>query len=132
MSVQTDALIEWVKDEQAALWRELDEAIRRAVNGYWSMQAAYVARRIVEAARLVGPTHPDSVLWSLTGGGVYDALLDVGGVEHDPLTPEYLRETETVMCDHGGSQEACRLRMAQTIAAMTQPREVVYIRDGEG
>lgn len=133
MSVQTtDALAEWVRDEQAALWRELDHAIRWAANGYWSMQSAYVARRIIEAARLVGPTPPDEVLWSLTGGGVYDALLRVGEIEQEPLTHEYLRETEQVMRDRGGSQEALHQQFAQTIAAMTEPREVRFIRDGDG
>jgi hypothetical protein len=132
MSVQTQTLAEWVRDEQSALWRELDHAIRWAANGYWSMQAANVARRIVEAARLVGPTDPDEVLWSLTGSGVYDALLSVGEIDHEPLTHDYLRETERVMRDHGGSQEALRLQFAQTIAAMTEPREVRYIRDGDG
>lgn len=125
-------LAQWVRDEQAALWRELDEAIRSAVNGYWSMRAAYVARRIVEAARLVGPTEPDEVLWPLVGGGIYEALLDIGGVTHEPLTPAYLRETEAVMRDHGGTQEGCRLRYAQTVASMTEPREVRFIRDGDG
>lgn len=120
----------WVRDEQDALWRELDEAIRRAVNGVWSIQAGYVARRIVEAARLVGPTHPDGVLWRLTGSGIYDTLLDVGEIEHEPLTPEYLRETEALMSEHGGSQEALRIQSAATIAAMTDPREARDIREG--
>lgn len=131
-SVSTSALAEWIKDEQAALWRELDEAIRRAANGRWSMQAAYVARRIVEAARLAGPTNPDEVLWPLTGSGVYDALLEIGQVEHTPLAPAYLRETESLMREHGGSQEALRIQFAQTIAAMTDPCEVRFIRDGDG
>jgi hypothetical protein len=132
VNVRADEMAAWIRDEQNALWRELDEAIRRAINGRWSMQAAYVARRIVEAARLVGPTHPSEVLWTLTGSGIYDALLDVGAIEHEPLTLEYLRETEEIMRDHGGSQEALRIQFGQTIAAMTDPREVRYIRDGDG
>ena len=131
-NVTTEALAAWVRDEQDALWRELNEAIRLATNGRWSMQAAYVARRIVEAARLVGPTHPNAVLWTLTGSGIYDALLEVGAIEHEPLTPEYLRDTEEIMRDHGGSQEALRIQFAPTIASMTEPREVRYIRDGDG
>jgi hypothetical protein len=129
--VSDKALSAWVRDEQDALWRELDEAIGRAINGAWSMQVADVARRIVQAARLVGPTPPDEVLWTLTGSGIYDALLKVGEVEHEPLTPEYLRETEQRMRDHGGTQEALHAQFSRTISAMTEPSEAHYIRDVE-
>lgn len=126
------ALAEWVKDEQADLWSELSTAIRSATNGCWSIQAANVSRRIVESARLVGPTHPNAIAWPLVGGGIYETLLDIGEIQHEPLTPAYFRETEEVMREHGGSHEALRIQFSQTIAAMTDPREVRYIRDGDG
>jgi len=124
------ALASWIRDEQQILWRELDTAIERAADGRWSMRAADVACRIVEAARLVGPTPHDDVLWTLTAGGVYEALLDIGGIEHEPLTPEYLRATERIMRDRVGTVDELRALQKSTITAMREPREARYIRSG--
>lgn len=135
--MNSKALTHWIVGEQATLWRELADAIRRANNGVWSIHASDIARRIVGAARLVGPTPPDDVLWTLTGSGIYDTLLTVGALGHEPLTHEYLRQTEELMRAHGGdesgneTEEALRIQFAPTVAAMTSSREVSYIRDEE-
>jgi hypothetical protein len=124
MTAPQDALLTaWVRAEQASLWRDLDNHIRHAHNGYWSTGAEAVAVRIITAARLVGPTPPRDVAWSLVGGGVYRALLDIAGVPCAALTDTYLTRTQAQMAEQG-SLEVLQRAYALTVAAMTAPRSV--------
>ena len=93
------ALRRFVRKTQASDWEALDQALRDAIDGVWSMAASNLAARIVAAARLVGPTPPKSVPWRLVSGGVYDAVLDVGEVPHASLTPEFVAETDARMAE---------------------------------
>jgi hypothetical protein len=128
-STPTDWLT-WIRDEQAALWHDLDEAIRSAINGRWSMAAANVARRAVGAARLVGPTPIDSVPWVLVAGGVYEAVLLAGGTT--PAMPDDAEweRLDEVMRDHGGTRAQINDRMAGTVAAINTDRERNWIAQG--
>lgn len=120
----TAALTDFVAREQLCLWDDLREALGRAVNGVWSMQAADVAARIGRAACLVGPTGPGAVSWTLAAGGVYGALLDVVRV----TKPEYDWDAaEKVMVSYGGTRADLRRRMAGTVAALRA--DAGYIRD---
>lgn len=127
------ALEAFVRDEQVHLWTDLDEAIRSAINGVWSMRAANVACRIVVAARLVGPTPNGEAPWTLVAGGVYEAVLNAGGVTPDlpPDEAEWQR-LDALMADHGGTRETIRPMMAATVEAIRSPRETAWINgDGE-
>lgn len=128
---QRTDMAEWVREEQANLWQELLDAIRSAANGAWSMKSANVARRIIEAARLVGPTPHGEAPWALTAAGIYETLLGIGGIDVDLPDEAEWRRIEELMAEHGPSREAARIQFAQTIAHMTSPGEARYIRDGE-
>ena len=48
-------------DEQRALWDDLAEAMRRAINGMWSMECDWKCERIMATARLVGWSSEDEM-----------------------------------------------------------------------
>lgn len=80
---------EWIVREQDLLWDRLDKAFRQSLpeQGSWSMEAVHVAVRIVEAARLVGPTARGEQPHVLERSGLRDALLNLGGVPFEPVDP---------------------------------------------
>ena len=132
MPSDSDALVKWVSDQQKLLWDSLDGAIRRAINGVWSMDAAYNASRIVSAARLVGPTNYGAVPWRLLGGNVYSAVLAAGGFnpeEHLPDPDEWAR-LDDLMAQHGGRRWRLMDQYAATVAEIHSPREAAYIAQG--
>jgi hypothetical protein len=110
----TDPLCEWIHEEQAALWTDFKNAIDYSNNGYWSMQAADIARRIVSAARLVGPVSWREVPTTL----MYAA-------------PEEIAATTALIIRTGGSLPKTEEleRYARTIEAMRTPREAAHIRN---
>ncbi|PZG12956.1 hypothetical protein C1I95_24755 [Micromonospora craterilacus] len=124
-------IADWVREEQDLLWSDLNEAINRAIDGTWSQQAAGIARRIVEAARLVGPTEYGEVGWSLLAGGVYEAVLTAGGIT--PVLPDGQgwRRFDAVMAGSGGTRAALSRRYAGTVAAINTPREQNWINGGD-
>ncbi|MEU8334824.1 hypothetical protein [Micromonospora tulbaghiae] len=127
----TDQLSEWAREEQADLWHDLNEAINRAVNGAWSMQAANIARRIIAAARLVGPTPHGEIPWPLVAGGVYHAIYDAGNIPADVLDETEWRQSDALMADSAGTRATKRPRFAATVASINTERERKWI-SGEG
>lgn len=113
----SDSLRKFVEDEQMLLWDDLDKAIRYSVNGIWSIQATAVAGRIVDAARLVGPTPWERIQWPLLAGGVYAKLLTLAGLEVPAVDWERL---ETRMESHGGTREFLTSGYAATLDAITE------------
>ena len=87
LAARVGTLHEHIAAEQARLWGDLERELGRAANGVWSVAAEDTARRVVAAARLVGPTPVEGVPWTLTAGGVWVALLTAGGVPHVPPSP---------------------------------------------
>jgi hypothetical protein len=117
---------EWVCQEQHLLWHDLDNAIRRAINGDWSIEAANIARRIAGAARLTQPTRYGDVPWNLVAGGVYEALLRAGGVTPSmPDQGEWAR-LDILMARHGTRREH-QAQLAGTVARIQDPRETRWI-----
>jgi hypothetical protein len=130
----TDSRLEaWIRDEQASLFYALDVAIRSAINGRWSMQAADAARRIVSAARLVGPVPWGEVPWSHVAGGLYQAVYRTGGINPDFPTEDEMRALEARMLAAGAvtTRESATREYAPTIAALSADRERAYIADEE-
>ena len=118
------ALRRFVRRTQASDWDALDQALRDAIDGVWSMAASNLAARIVAAARLVGPTPPKSVPWRLVSGGVYDAVLDAGEVPHPSLNPEFVAETDARMAEYVSVHQL----MLQSVACVPiRAREGVII-----
>lgn len=128
----TDNLSAWVQDEQHILWGDLLAAIQAAQNGVWSIQAANIARRIVEAARLVGPTELEGVPWTLSAGGVYEAVLTAGGMPPIVMPDEQEWERlDVIMTPFSGTRAAAVTAMAATVAVINTDRERAWI-DGQG
>jgi hypothetical protein len=96
----------------------------------WSIQAANIARRIVKAARLVGPTPPGRVPWSLLAGGVYAAIADAGRITVE-LPDETEWERLDLLMGHHMTQAAARRTYAATVAAINTDRERNWINGGE-
>lgn len=124
------AWVDWVRAEQSALWTDLAAAIRSAVNGVWSMRAGDVTKRIVQAARLVGPTPYEEVEWSLLAGGVYEAVLAAGGVAATLPDEAEWQRLDALMAGHG-ARATLRATMAGTVAAVDSERERDWINAGE-
>ena len=120
----------FVRGTQASDWEALDQALRDAINGVWSMAASNLAARIVAAARLVGPTPPTSVPWRLVSGGVYDAVLDAGEVPHPSLTPQFVAETDARMAECGPVGPAAVRHFARTVEEIHSPAETAWISSG--
>ena len=122
-----DQLTEWVREEQADLWHDLDQAINSAVNGAWSMQTANIAKRIIAAARLVGPTPHGEIPWPLVAGGVYDAIYDAGNIPADVLDEAEWQRSDELMADSAGTRATERPRFAATVEAINTERERKWI-----
>jgi hypothetical protein len=117
----------WIREEQAILWHDMRDALDRAINGAWSMAASNIARRIVQAAKLVGPTDQGAVPYSLAAGGVYAAVLTAGGVPFDvPSEDEWLRY-DGMMGKYGTTRESMVPQYAATVAEIQSERETNWI-----
>jgi hypothetical protein len=115
--VTTEAVGEFVRAEQVWLWDELDDAIRNAYNGRWSIRCGSVMWRIIEAARLIGAIPHDEVPWRLLAGGVYEAVLNRGGIAHTlPDADEWAR-LDALMERHGTRAEH-RAKLVYTISSI--------------
>lgn len=117
----------WITEEQDSLWSDFDDQLRNAANGVWSMAASNVARRIIGAARLVGPTDPGSIPWRLHAGGVYAAVLTAGGVPVPEFPEEQWAKWDVTMAGHGGSRAKCTGEMAATVAEIQTERETAWL-----
>jgi len=96
-------------------WGGLVAAVRRAVNGSWSLGCEMHASAIRDAASLVGATSWFNVPCELLVGGVYEAMYD--GMPHDSADRwAHLTETEV----DGPSTVA---RYAASVAAIRQDAE---------
>lgn len=131
MTASLDQMSAWVQEEQLILWSDLSDAISTSINGHWSMRAANIARRINEAARLVGPTPHGEVPWPLVAGGVYEAVYAAAGIQPDmPDETEWLR-SDALMAERAGTRATERPRFAATVAAINIDRERHWISGGD-
>lgn len=126
-----ERLTVWVREQQNHLWDDLADAIESAIDRAWSMRAANIARRIVEAARLAAPTPHGEVPYRLVAGGVYEAVLTAGGVTPDlPDEAEWTRLDE-LMARHRTTRATERPRYAATVAVINTVRETNWINGGD-
>lgn len=125
-----DGIVDWVRKEQSILWDDLGQAIHSANDGAWSILAAHVARRIIESARLVGPTPHGEIPWSLVAGGVYEAVLTAGGFTPDLPDEQEWQRIDVLMARHGTTRATERPRFAATVAAINTDRERNWINGG--
>jgi hypothetical protein len=77
-----DSLEAAVRDEIANLWNDLDEAMRMARNGHWSIGCDNYAGRVIRLSRLAGPVSWENVPFTMLLGGTYHRLLADAGIEH--------------------------------------------------
>lgn len=128
---RVDRRVEFARLEQAALWRELSDAIRTGINTTWSMRASAIAGRIVAAARIAGPTPYTEVPWSLVAGGVYAAVLATAAIERElPGDADLCRFEEQI--GDGETREEAAARLAGAVAAIRTPRETAWISGDDG
>lgn len=89
MIVDLNELIEVCREELDCLWDDLNDAVRDAINGEWSINCGGLEERIKALTKLVGPTSWESVHIPLLESGVYqrihaeigiDAPVDMDGV----------------------------------------------------
>jgi hypothetical protein len=86
MSTLTDLL----RHEQVQLWGDLDDALRMASNGYWSVGVENKASRIILIAGEVGITPWEKVNYRLLSSGVYSAVVVRAGFGNPSLPYEIL------------------------------------------
>lgn len=124
----------FIRDEQVALWEELDNAIDSAMNRAWSIRCAHLAHRIVRGARLVGPSNAGSIPWTLVAGRVYETICriaDLTPAGYPTNEAEWVR-LDDLMARHGGTRATCEPRYADTITSILSPRETRFITKGDG
>lgn len=73
-----------VRAELVALWSDLENAERDALNGIWSMQCDWITERIVTLSRLVGATPWDEIQIPLLQSGLYEGILRSAGIAFTP------------------------------------------------
>lgn len=91
MSVSETGLTEAVCNELEYLWNDLDQAMRYAINGQWSIQCDGLADRIKTLTQLVGPTPWEKVPLPMLERGVYQRLHDDLGIR---VTPDMAKVAE--------------------------------------
>lgn len=112
---------QWIYREQAVLWDDFASAIDRSRSRVWSMDAADFARRIIAAARLVGPVSHGEVPWPLVGGGVFRRLYALADIDTDVPDARSLPKLGREMDAAGGGGIAeHHARYAATIAAFAE------------
>lgn len=131
MTASLEQMSAWVKEQQVILWQDLDEAVRSAIDGCWSMRAAGIARRINEAARLVGPTPTAEAPWPLVAGGVYEAVYNAAGIQLTMPDEAEWRRLDALMAERVGTRSTERPRYAATVAEINTQRERHWIGGGE-
>lgn len=85
------SMTEAVCDELEYLWGDLDNAMRYALNGRWSIQCDGLVDRIKTLTQLVGPTSWDKIPLSMLENGVYQRLHDDLGIR---VTPDMAKVAE--------------------------------------
>lgn len=112
------AMAAWISGQQLALWSDLDDAIRNAINGIWSIAAGHATRAIISAATLIGAAPYDSVPWTLLAGGIYDAVLTGGNIPHEMPDAEEWARLDELMTQHGGPRTLLSSRFFPTVEAI--------------
>lgn len=132
MTLSTQSLAAFrtfIEDTQRDLWGRLDDDLRSATNGRWSIAAANTASSIIRAARLVGVTRWDETPTVLVFGGVYAALCEIGAVATQLPTADEI--TKAYALRDGLNRTPLppvadlRARYAATIAAMRDDAQYV-------
>jgi hypothetical protein len=70
-----------LREELVALWSDMGQARREAINGVWSIHCESLAQRIKSITALVGPTPWDHIGLALLEDGIYQQLHAEMGVE---------------------------------------------------
>lgn len=109
--------------EQERLWDDLNEALRMAINGVWSIGAEGKAHRVVCNVRLIGPIDSGRIAWPLYTSGIYDMLCGFAGRE-----PIHLDQAEFERCDLMMRKHHCRPAAEEHALRAATRREVLRYR----
>lgn len=91
-------LLSALRDEIAALWRDLDTAIDQTIKGRftppdaWSMHALGLASRIIVLSRMAGATPWEQITYNRLLDGTYQGLMTAAGIEHAEPGEDELRQ----------------------------------------
>lgn len=80
MATPNEDLITACREELDCLWHDLDKAIRRAIDGRWSIECDGLQGRIERLTKLVGPTPWEAIQIPLLESGVYQRIHEGIGV----------------------------------------------------
>jgi hypothetical protein len=89
-----DSLEAAVRDEIANLWNDLDNAIRMAHNGEWSVGCDNYAGRIIRLSRLAGPLSWENVPFTMLLSGTYHRMLADARIGHAEPGEDHLRKMQ--------------------------------------
>lgn len=78
------ALRDAVREEVADLWRDLNSAQSRAINGRWSIECDNLEERIKNLTPLVGATPWEEIQIALLENGVYQRIHADLGITVEP------------------------------------------------
>lgn len=88
------SLEEAARNEQIQLWGDLEQAVRNALRGGWSIQCDNLAWRITSLAIFVGATPWGDVSVRLLRSGVYERILTEADIPYPPIDWEAVTLTE--------------------------------------
>lgn len=83
-AVETNKLTElrqYIADRQQDDWHRLDAAIRRAINGVWSIECGDILNTIRRGMRITGPSEPSEIPWLFSTSGIYSLVTGVDVTE---------------------------------------------------
>ncbi|MFC1410485.1 hypothetical protein ACEZCY_14595 [Streptacidiphilus sp. N1-12] len=101
-----------LREELACLWSDLDQAIRYARNGVWSIACAGVQARITAITQLVGPTPWDEIQFNLLEDGTYQRLHTEMGVD----APVDMAEVARARAESNAWRTEQRARISEALA----------------
>lgn len=78
-------------NEQVCLWDDLEQDLRYALNGQWSISAEHTAWRLWLIAREIGPTPWENVSLGLLFSGVYQTMVEKMGYPIPEIDIEQFR-----------------------------------------
>lgn len=113
-------LTEHILGEQARLWSDLAEHLRRAANRVWSTGCDSAVYRLVLSMRLVGVIDMGKVQWPLIAGDVYQTICRTADIPFTDWSEEEWEGQEFRLMEYGG-RKALQVKYAWTNAIIMAP-----------
>lgn len=87
-------LEKYIRQVQQEQWNRLEQDIRQAINGHWSIATEHQVLWLEESIELVGPISWKRVSWNVVKSGLYLAVVEATHPDAGPTGPEFAKTDE--------------------------------------